>query len=135
HRRVAHLGWVEHRDIRLHTRPQQPAIHQAEALRREGGHLPHGVREREYLALPHVYPQHPGERAVAARVRVGLPANRNLSVRSDHGRGMAENALEILFLDRMENALTAALFDNPESGFRGVFDGRIHSALPSDLSQ
>src|SRR2546428_2507657 len=71
-RHVTHLGRIEHRDVGLHARPYQAAVDQAEALCREGCHLSHRVGERDRLPLPHVHRQYPGERAVAARMRVGL---------------------------------------------------------------
>jgi hypothetical protein len=68
-------------------------------------------------------------------MRIRFTENRNFPIRSDHCRGMTKDSFEIFLADGVENALTAALFDDPERGFRGVRDGRIHSTQASDISQ
>src|SRR5712691_3961591 len=68
-------------------------------------------------------------------MRVSVTENRNLPIRSDHCRGMAQDPLEILFADSVEDPLATALLDDPKSYFSSVLDGRFHSAQASHISE
>src|SRR5207247_8205206 len=58
----------------------------------------------------------------------GLAEDRHFAVRSNHRRRVPQDALEIVFVDRMEDPLTAALLDDPEHGVGCVLDGRVEAA-------
>src|SRR5262245_19129801 len=59
---------------------------------------------------------------------VGRAEDGNLSIRSDHGRWMPQDALQIFFADRMEDARAAAALDDPQRRIRRVVDGDLESA-------
>ena len=87
------------------------------------------------LQLAHVAPEHAHERAVAARVRAGLAENRHLAVGCDHRRGMPQDALQILFVDRVEDAAAAALLDDPQHRLGRVLDRRLEAAALGDVAE
>src|SRR6185503_4789343 len=68
-RGVGDAGGVEHRNVGLHALLEHAAVGKAEALRRKRRHLLYRGLERQQLQLADVAPEHPHERAVAARVR------------------------------------------------------------------
>ena len=100
-----------------------------EPLRRERRHLPHGVLERDA----------PSSRARRGRARARTC--RSCAGAGTFGRrrpprrptpiivaGMAQDALQILFPDRVEDAAAAALLDDPQRGLGGVLDRRLEPA-------
>src|SRR5262245_66100317 len=60
---------------------------------------------------------------------VGRAEDGNLSIRSDHRRRMAQDALQIFFADRVEDARAAAALDNPQRRVGRVIDGDLESAI------
>ncbi len=104
-----------------------PAVEQAEALRREGGHLADGLLEAQHRLLAHVALEHARVLPVAAR-----PVERRvvLLVRRRHdqpvGRDHRERALQqrpdVLLLDVVEEAdeVVVLLDDEVEEGVEAV---------------
>src|SRR5207248_4842033 len=101
---------------------QHAAIGKTETLRGKRRHLVHRVLERDDLQIARVPSEHAYERAIAARMWVRLTEDRHLAVRSDHRRRMLENALQILFVDRVEDTRAAALLHDPEDRVCRVVD-------------
>src|SRR6266404_5493501 len=134
-RRVAHASGIEDGDVSFHSRSQQSAIEQAEALGGKRRHLSHRVLERDRVSLANVHGQDSSKRAVASWMRVSLSEDRNLAVRADHCRGMLEDPFEIRLVDRVKDSAAAAAFDDPQAGFGGVFNRRLHSTQASYVSQ
>src|SRR4029077_5211626 len=73
--------------------------------------------------------------AVTARMRVRLAEDWDLAVRADHRRRVAENPLQILFVDRVEDAGAAALLDDPENRLGRVVDRRLEAARFGDVAE
>ena len=134
-REVADRRRIEDRDVGLHPFAQDAAIGEADPLRGKRRHLADRVLERDHLQLPHVAAEHARERAVAARMRARLAEDRHLPVGPDHRRRMAEDALQILLVDRVVDARAAALLDDPQRRLGGVLDRRLQAAPLRDLAK
>src|SRR4051812_8895996 len=70
--RVPHGGGIEHHQIGLHPRPDQPPVLDPQAPRRQRGHLPHRLLHREEVLVARVVPQHPRRAAERPRMRAAL---------------------------------------------------------------
>ena len=128
-REIADRRGIEDRDVGLHPLAQHAAIGEADPLRRKRRHLAHRVLERDRpSARARSGPSTRDERAVAARMRARLAEDRHLPVGSDHRRRVPQDALQILFVDRVEDPGAAALLDDPQRRLRGVLDRRLEAA-------
>src|SRR6185503_13825631 len=90
---------------------------------------------RDRLQLADVAAEDAREGAVAARVRARLAEDRHLAVGSDHRRRVAEDALQILLVDGVEDAAAAALLDQPQRRRRRVLDRRLEAARLRHLAE
>src|SRR5262245_52413574 len=58
---IAYAIRIEDREVRLHARPEEPAIDQPEAGCRKARHLPDGLLERQHMPLANVDGEHTRE--------------------------------------------------------------------------
>src|SRR5262245_51545727 len=68
-------------------------------------------------------------------MRVAAAENRDIAVGCNHRPGLTHNALNMLFADRVEDALAAALLRDPDRRFGRVFDRGLEPAHARDVRQ
>jgi len=93
-------------------------------------HLADSLGEGDDAPLPDVPAEHPHERAVAARVRRRSAEDGHLAVGGDHRDRVLEDALEIRFVDRMEDPGGPSSLDDPHHGLGGLVQCRPGAARP-----
>src|SRR5262249_15078946 len=92
---VGNCRGIEDGDVGLHAGAQQAAVENAKAPGGQAGHAADGLFERENFPLAHVAAEDASEGPIVARMRDILAEERNAAVGSNHGPGVAKNALEV----------------------------------------
>ena len=126
-RPVAHAVQVEDDEVGLETGAQRAPIEEAEALRREGGHLADGLLEAQHRLVADVALEHAGVLPVAARpvqrrVVELLRRRHHEPVGRDHRDRALQQGADVLLLDVVEEAddVVVLLDDEVEEGVEAV---------------
>ena len=84
-----------------------------DAARGERRHFAHRIFEAEDFELAHISAQYPDERAITARMGDATSEDRGAAIRRNHRGWMSNHPLHVIFVNRVVNASTATVLDQP----------------------